>query len=144
MEIQNQSKLSFYGVDIIETSLKIKKPFNFEGQIDLKTEAKLISPTDDGTFKIVMTVRLNFKDYFDIKVGAIGNFKIEGYVSSEEQKSFININAPAIMFPYIRSFISNLSANCGQSLPTLVAPPQFFHGNLKEFNINHSDVSTLL
>lgn len=143
MEVQNQSKLSFYGVDIIETSLKIKRPFNFEGQIDLKTEAKLIAPSEDGTFKIVMTVRLSFKDYFDIKVAGMGSFKIEGSLSLKEQKSFINTNAPAIMFPYVRAFISTLSSSCGQSLPTLVTPPQFFHGTLKEYNINHG-ISALL
>lgn len=139
MELQN-SKLSFYGVDIIETVLQVERRFNFEGKIDLKAEAKLVKPSEDGNFKIVMTVRLYVDDYFSLTVKGVGNFQIESSLSQKEQKDYIDSNAPAIMFPYIRSFISTLSSNCGQSLPTLVIPPQFFQGKLDELSIENNDI----
>ena len=46
------------------------------------------------------------------------------------RSTFINTNAPAIMFPYIRSFISTLTSNVGNVTGTLNIPPQFFKGNL--------------
>jgi len=35
------------------------------------------------------------------------------------------------MFPYIRSFISTLTANLGSVVGTLVIPTQFFKGELE-------------
>lgn len=38
------------------------------------------------------------------------------------------------MFPYIRSFITTLTANLGDVTGTLTIPTQFFKGELKEID----------
>lgn len=48
------------------------------------------------------------------------------------KKSFVNTNAPAIMFPYVRAFIAMLTSNLGNVTGALNIPPQFFKGDLEE------------
>jgi preprotein translocase subunit SecB len=47
----------------------------------------------------------------------------------------MNINAPAIMFPYIRAFISNLTSNLGNIIQTITLPPYFFGKEIEILNI---------
>ena len=139
MEIKQQSKLSFYGVDIIETTFNVKRRFNFEEQINLEVDAKLIKSIGDGNFKILMSVSLNVENRFNLLVRGIGNFELESELPNKEQKHFVNANAPAILFPYIRSFLSTFSSSCGQSLPMIVIPPQFFKGELEEITFENQE-----
>ena len=46
-----------------------------------------------------------------IQVGIIGIF--ESDVDLTKEKSFIEVNAPAIIFPYIRAYVSNLTSMSG-------------------------------
>jgi len=48
------------------------------------------------------------------------------------KKVFVNINAPAIMFPYVRAFITTLTTNLGNVTSPLIIPTQFFKGELEE------------
>ena len=51
--------------------------------------------------------------------------------NDKEIKPFIDINAPAIMFPYVRAFLSTLTANLGAGFPPIILPPQIFQGELE-------------
>ena len=55
---------------------------------------------------------------FKIKLCAIGLFKYEG--SIEDTMQFFCINGPAILFPYIRAYLSSLSALSG--IPLILLP----------------------
>ena len=59
---------------------------------------------------------------FYLKLKAIAQFSTKEDITDEFKKSlFIEINAPAIAFPYVRTFISNLTLNMGYNpilLPT--------------------------
>ena len=46
-----------------------------------------------------------------IQVGIIGIF--ESDVDLTKEKSFVEISAPAIIFPYIRAYVSNLTSMSG-------------------------------
>jgi preprotein translocase subunit SecB len=48
------------------------------------------------------------------------------------KKVFVDINAPAIMFPYVRAFITTLTTNLGNVTSPLIIPTQFFKGELEE------------
>ncbi|MEO0042447.1 MAG: hypothetical protein RL329_1895 [Bacteroidota bacterium] len=134
MEVTNQSKLLFYGVDILESLLNVKRPFNFEDSISLETTAELIKPSSAGDFRIVMNLLLQVEGYFQLSVKGCGHFQLEITEKSTEKEMnhYVHHNAPAIMFPYLRAFVSTLCAHTGQSLPQIVIPPQFFQGELKE------------
>ena len=130
MEIQEQGKLRFNGVNIVRTNFSAKNKFDFEEQIDLDVDVKLVPTTDPVSFQILMDASLSVKNYFKLDVIAIGNFDLEESLQGAERLAFININAPAIMFPYLRAFITNFSASCGETLPKITIPPQFFDGEL--------------
>jgi preprotein translocase subunit SecB len=104
--------------------------------IDLEVDAKLF-PREPGSnsFRIMMTIEMVVPDFWEIKVAGFGSFEFGENVNEEERDLLINVNAPAIMFPYFRSFISTLTANCGGSVPISIIPPHFFSGSLEQINL---------
>ena len=59
---------------------------------------------------------------FNIEIKAIANYVFENGIELEKLNNFFYINAPALLFPYIRAFISTLTNLSGFepiNLPTL-------------------------
>ncbi|GBD88123.1 hypothetical protein BMS3Abin03_02057 [bacterium BMS3Abin03] len=82
-----------------------------------------------------MKVELNADEYFNLQLLAIGNFEISGEkITKKIRKDFINANAPAIMFPYIRSFITAFTSNLGNVTGSIVIPTKFFKGEMVEID----------
>jgi len=136
MEVGTQAKLSFKGVDIINVNFNAIAPFREDVRIDVACNPKVFYPKEDNnTFKILMDVEVKDERYFLLNMRAIGHFELEGDIPTDMTKNFVNVNAPAIMFPYVRSFITTLTANLGNTTGTLVIPPQFFKGDLEELPI---------
>lgn len=134
MEVSNQPKLQFHGVDIVNVNFSSTDIYNGKSEIDLKVEPSVFYPSDnDKIFKIFMEVKLSCDKYFELFVVGIGNFELEFAIEDKDlKKIFVNSNAPAIMFPYMRSFISTLTSNIGHVTGPLVIPTQFFRGDLQE------------
>lgn len=136
MEVALQNKLHFIGVDFVNINVTVENhvPKDNPPTIDFKITPKVFYP--DGTtdeFVIINDVKLTCKDFFNISIIAFGFFRMPGITGDiKDQKPFININAPAIMFPYIRSFISTLTGNLGVNFQPIIIPPHFFHGELEE------------
>ncbi|MFA5753165.1 MAG: protein-export chaperone SecB [Bacteroidales bacterium] len=134
MEVKTQSKLTFHGVDIINVNFIAFAPRDKNLQIDIKCEPKVFYPVDNSyAFKIIMEIELKDEKCFVLALKAIGNFELESDLDDELRKTFVNSNAPAIMFPYIRSFITTLTGNMGKVIGALVIPTHFFKGELDEF-----------
>jgi len=132
MEVNKQTKLTFKGVDILNVNFKAISPREGEVKIDIKCEPKVFYPLDHkNLFKIVMDIELKDIRFFEIFITAVGTFELDSELDNNLRKIFVNSNAPAIMFPYIRSFISTLTANLGSVVGTLIIPTQFFKGELE-------------
>jgi preprotein translocase subunit SecB len=133
MEVKNQPKLTFHGVDIINVNFNAISPRIENLEIKINCTPKVFIPTDHKNFfKILMEIELNDEKHFELDLRAVGTFEFEKEIDSELRKTFINSNAPAIMFPYVRSFISTMTANMGNVVGTLIIPTQFFTGELEE------------
>lgn len=132
MEVNNQIRLKFHGVDFPIINLNSINPKDREDlQIDINIIPKVFYPENfPNEFKIVQEIKLTSENYFDLFIVGIGSFELIGEIKDELKKNFVNLNAPAIMFPYLRSFISTLTSNLGQTTGTLTIPPQFFKGEL--------------
>jgi preprotein translocase subunit SecB len=131
MSTETQIKLKFISVDFPVVNFNSEKQFLGDDEIHIDIEPKVYLPKDDHKhFKIIQEVNIFVKETFKIFIIAIGNFELNDIEDEQLRKSFINLNAPAIMFPYIRSFISTLTANLGDLTGTLNIPPQFFKGEL--------------
>jgi preprotein translocase subunit SecB len=134
MKIDTQAKLSFTGVEIVKVSFNAFSSPQEDMDVKINCIPRVFYPEDDKFgFKIIMDLEVKDERYFQINLSAIGNFQITQELTDDLKKKFVNSNAPAIMFPYIRSFISTLTANLGNVIGTVTIPTQFFTGSLEEF-----------
>lgn len=134
MDVQAQPRLGFLGFDVIKADFKSQKPFEGTEDVDISVNARVYYPSDSDTmFSILMDVSVGVQDVVSLDVQGIGSFEVRGEdIDTEKRKLFVNVNAPAIVFPYMRAFIATLTANCGKSIIPLTIPTQFFKGDLEE------------
>jgi len=131
MNDKEQTKLRFLGVDFPQVNFTCQNSFNGEAKIIIDITPRVyLSRKDTSHFKIVKDVKLLCEGYFELELVAIGHFELHNVGSEEVRNDLINVNAPAIMFPYIRSFISTFTSNLGNVTGTLNIPPRFFDGDL--------------
>ncbi len=80
-----------------------------------------------------MEVDVIRENYFHLNLFAVGTFQISNIPDENInlRSNFVNANAPAIMFPYIRAFISTLTSNVGAAAVPITLPTQFFKGDLE-------------
>jgi len=141
MEVSVQPKLMFHGVDFINIKFDTNQQYDNEAGIDLNIDPKVFYPENETNFfKIFMEVSIHCEKFFDLNLVGIGNFEFDKeFENLELKKTFVNTNAPAIMFPYIRSFITTLTTNLGNVTGAIVIPTQFFQGDLPEFLIDENE-----
>lgn len=98
--------------------------------IDLNIE-KSFDKDDIGVF-VTVELKQEYagKNLVEIKVTTVGMFKKNGDIEQEAVENFCNINAPAIIFPFIREIIANLSTKGGLQ-PIIVQPINFVELNKK-------------
>lgn len=136
MEITEQIRLRFKGVDFPHVSLDSESRYqpSDDSEVDICVEPKVFIPSDKShTFNIVMNVKVSVEGFFTIDVVAVGYFELSiEAVTEKVRKSFINANSTAIMFPYVRAFISTLTSNVGKVITPIVLPTRFFKGELEE------------
>ena len=74
----------------------------------------------DKTFELVLNLVVNDKDHnLDLNIRIHGYFTYDGN-NMDEVRSFIGINSPAILFPYVRAYVSNITALGG--MPPVIMP----------------------
>ncbi len=128
-----QVSLRFLGFNIIEVDVSCKKMYDRETRVDTTITPKIYYPKNaSDEFSIIMEVSLECKNVFSISFMGVGDFRINQEISDEIKRNFIHTNAPAIVFPYCRSFVSTLTSNLGDTLGTINIPPRFFDEELEE------------
>lgn len=135
MSTEQQTKLKFISVDFPLVNFQSEKLLRDEQVIDVDITPKVFIPKNNpNVFMIIQDVNVSVEGAFNLNLVAVGNFELINVTDEKMRSSFINMNAPAIMFPYIRAFIATLSSNLGNVTGTLNIPPQFFKGKLEEIN----------
>ena len=83
---------------------------------------KLFSNKNKFTFKIIFNLIINDRE-FDLNIEAMFNFETDEEITEEFKNSHLpKINAPAIAYPYLRAYVSNLTLQSGVTpvmLPTI-------------------------
>lgn len=133
-KIGKQENLRFDGVKFYSVHFDILGNPKENTEIDLDIVPKVMYNTSTQ-FNIVYDVNLSVDAVFTLNLKAVGYFEISEELLENEniKEQLINTNAPAIVFPYLRSFISMFTSNLG-TIPTLTLPTQFFKGKLEEFS----------
>jgi preprotein translocase subunit SecB len=110
-------QIRFDHIQFTEIDYKVK---TFDRSITHQLETSLnigsVFPEDNpNTFGIIFHFSLQSKSKkFKLKLMATAHFATSDVIDDIFKKSpFIEVNAPAIAFPYIRTFISNLTLNSG-------------------------------
>lgn len=133
-------KSELYFVDFIVPRFLFEKGHyeNIKDPISIKPKA-MISRTKKQ-FHINMEVELiDEENDFKLKMLGIGIFNYETD-DQEHLVSFLSINGPAIVFPYVRSFISSVTALSG--FDTITLPTMNLSGFKEELIAGLVDVDS--
>ena len=123
---QIKSKLSSFQFSrfIINRSLieiREKKPSK---SLSIHFEPRGTFTRETGKFDLFLNVKIedNTKAIL-IEIDSVGFFLLQGVEQEKMLKSYLYLNAPAILFPYLRAYIASLSTLSGAitpiTLPTL-------------------------
>ena len=116
-----QARFQFLSYLIDQVSINFTgKQLSKEMEFAINPEGKFNQ--EEKKFELIMSVIVNDKEHnMDLNMRIRGFFSYDGD-DIGELKSFIGINSPAILFPYIRSYVTNITALGGLSpviMPTL-------------------------
>jgi len=116
------SKFQFKGYRIKKSFIELDESSNFD---NLKIGFKVSGLVNkkENVFLLDLAVNIT-NEQNDLKIGvdAIGKYEFDDVENIENISSFFYINSSAILFPYIRAYIStltNLSGNRSVTLPTM-------------------------
>lgn len=119
---------------VIFEELNLKRFPTKQGEFDMK-----ISPfgrfiKSSKKFQLNLLIELSDKnEAFKMKLNSVALFKIEENYNIEENDSLFFVNAPAILFPYVRAYINSITALSG--LKPIILPIMnlaFLKGELKK------------
>lgn len=117
MENQNkQNAFSFIKYFVSESHITFDETKEISDEFNISIKPSGIK--DKDIFKLKLETHISDKhEAYTIFVSMTGLFKFE---EIENISSFFTLNAPAIMFPYIRSYISSLTSISG--VDTVIIP----------------------
>ena len=117
----NKSDFRLEGYLIRKSEIKIDTDFDKEETLNINITPSGIKEKDKFTLTLDLKIA-DRNDLFNINITAEAYFYFREDTSFDMMGHFFTINAPAIIFPYIRGYISMLTSlsGCGTvMLPTL-------------------------
>lgn len=118
----NNSKFQFKGFTIIRSLIE-RNDNEPSAKLTLGFDPKGFINKNDLTYQLHLGVKVEDENKsFKIEINAVANYTFENKAELENLNSFFYINAPALLFPYIRAYISTLTNLSGFepiNLPTL-------------------------
>lgn len=122
MEDAIKSAFKFEKYNILRTIIN-RKSDETPKSLQIGFEPKGTHFKENGRFELSLGVRIEDEGKnLLIEVDTIATYVLEGEVSDKILQTFFYINAPAILFPYIRAYIATLTTLSGMApinLPTL-------------------------
>lgn len=122
---QEKSKFKFVGYKITRSELNLSDSVSDCAEFSVGIKAKGKINSDRFYLTLDTTVCSKDKDV-SANVVMVGQFLFNMEIDKEMLGGFFCTNAPAIMFPYIRAYISTLTALSGIDtviIPTLMMTP---------------------
>jgi len=120
--MENYSKFQFKGFKIIRSLIE-RNDKTPSKKIALNFLPKGLINKQEGNFQLHLDVKIEDENkVYNINIKAIANYHFENKDELDNLNDLFYINAPALLFPYIRAYIStltNLSGFDPINLPTL-------------------------
>lgn len=110
--------------------------FTYDGKLDLELKPEGALFLKDSMFQVIINFTAYQKDSEIpvIKTKLIGFFKFASQISKDDIPEYFYNNSLAILYPYLRAFVSNLSLQANSKL--LVLPTMNLSKVGKEFKEN--------
>ncbi|HEX7414760.1 MAG TPA: protein-export chaperone SecB [Bacteroidia bacterium] len=130
---QNKNQIQLLAITSTEIFFKRENDINAnylkaENNLEINVANNFTLLNTNGVFNVFVTINLTQtfegKSLVQIKTTTAGTFKKSDKIEDENLLQFCNINAPAIIFPFIRETISGLSIKGGLA-PIIVQPINF-------------------
>lgn len=117
------AKFRFKGYRIIESHIVTNTEEQTSQNLNVEFEQTVGVNEEEHNMRLEMTANISDENkVLNIKVKAQGFFEFETDLKPEEKDIFFRTSAPAILFPYVRAYITTLSSLSGVKpviLPTL-------------------------
>ena len=122
---EQHSRLVFINYKIEKISFIQNQQFKFEKPLDvefsLQTEITYSDKSAVVTINCIIFDDAVSKNLpFTLEATISGNFTIEGATEDEDFLKFCEINGTAVLFPYLRAAVTNITATSNQ--PPLILP----------------------
>ncbi|NOY49742.1 MAG: protein export chaperone secb [Chlorobi bacterium] len=116
------SKFQFKGFSVVRSLIE-RKQSNPKSKLIVEFKPKGTLNIENLSFKLELGIQISDEDKnINIEVDSIADYSFEKNVDFGSLDNFFYVNAPALLFPYLRAYIStltNLSGNATITLPTL-------------------------
>ncbi|MGM0532516.1 MAG: protein-export chaperone SecB [Bacteroidota bacterium] len=104
-----ESKFQFKDFNIIRSLIE-RKEGESSKKISLGFAPKGIINKEDSSFRLQLGVKIeNENKTFNIEIEAVANYNFENKIALDNLNNLFFVNAPALLFPYIRAYISTLT-----------------------------------
>jgi len=120
MDKVEKSAFQFKGFQIVETHIVKKEGQEVSGNIhlDFNPRGKILK--NQNLYNILLGITIHDDDEsIKANVEAIGYFEFSDSIDQDTLDNLFYVNAPAILFPYIRAYISTLTNLSGIETVTL-------------------------
>jgi len=126
-----ENRVSSLSFRLNQNELKREEKIGKSGQITIDVNHSAGFNNNSKFFKITFKVSVKSEAALNLALEHDSFFEAKEIITEEfKQSSFTTQNAPAIAFPYVRSFISLLTLNAG--LPPLMLPTYNFTGKVEK------------
>lgn len=117
------AKFRFKSYKIVDASIHLDPNADINENMNVEVTPQSFVLEKELIYKLQMDVKVsNTLNQFSVFVSIIGTFEFDSDLVEEAKTRFFKINAPAILFPYIRAYISTLTSLSGMVpviLPTI-------------------------
>lgn len=136
-EIMEVAQFRFITFFIKESHIVLNQEGEFNIQVNFYPKGYIFQSLNQFHLELALEIK-EAANKFDIRVVSVSTFEFNAEADIEQYKqSFFIKNAPAIVFPYIRAYISSLTAQSGLftvTLPTfnVTAIGELLKGNIQD------------
>ncbi len=117
------AKFRFNGYKIVESHITMNPEKGVSQNLNVEFEQTIGVKEKEHNMRLEMTTNIHDENNaLTIQIKAQGFFEFESDLKPNEKDIFFRTSAPAILFPYVRAYITTLSALSGVKpviLPTL-------------------------
>lgn len=117
------AKFRFKGYKIVESHIESKPEVETSQNLNVEFEQTIGVNEEGHNMRLEMTANIiDENKALIIKIKALGFFEFDSDLKPNDKDAFFRTSAPAILFPYVRAYITTLSSLSGVKpviLPTL-------------------------